>query len=228
VSLLEKKRAEGYDALWDKVCEFAETEAIDIAMPRCAKRQTKRANAPAETPKEYWKRNLFYPFLDHLISELKDRLCKPKPRLMAQHLLSHNITKLTPSAWNIIKEEYGPVLPHPERADAELALWKQSIEDNTVLTHKDIPETLDETYQLFPNIYSILKVLLTMPVSTSSAERSFSTLRRLKTYLRNTMGGERLTALALMNIHQKKAISPEQVLRDFDSTGYRRIALAFK
>ena len=37
---------------------------------------------------------------------------------------------------------------------------------------------------MFPNIHTILKVLLTMPISAASAERSFSGLRRLKTYLR--------------------------------------------
>jgi len=36
-----------------------------------------------------------------------------------------------------------------------------------------------------PNIFKLLEILVVLPVSTSANERSFSTLRRLKTYLRN-------------------------------------------
>jgi len=43
--------------------------------------------------------------------------------------------------------------------------------------------------------YWLFKVFVT------SYERPFSTLRRLKTCVRNSMGEERLTGLAMMNIH---------------------------
>ena len=66
-----------------------------------------------------------------------------------------------------------------------------------------------------------------MPVSTASAERSFSVLKRLKTYLRNTMGAERLSSLALLNIHPSREVNVENVLRSFDASGHRRIALVF-
>ena len=66
-----------------------------------------------------------------------------------------------------------------------------------------------------------------MPVTTATAERSLSTLQRLKTYLRNTMGDKRLSALAIMNIHSKHQISVEKVFKDFDSSGHRRIAIIF-
>jgi hypothetical protein len=55
-------------------------------------------------------------------------------------------------------------------------------------------ETLNGTNQnLYPNIYAIVTVLITMPVSSASSERSFSAMRRVKnTCLRATMGDERL------------------------------------
>ena len=53
-------------------------------------------------------------------------------------------------------------------------------------------ETLNVTNQdLYPNIYAIFTVLITMPVSSASSERSFSAMRRVKTCLRATMGDER-------------------------------------
>ena len=60
-------------------------------------------------------------------------------------------------------------------------------------------EHCDPAY--FSNASVLLTVLATLPVTTCSAERSFSVLRILKTYLRARMGEERLTGLALMYIH---------------------------
>jgi hypothetical protein len=45
-------------------------------------------------------------------------------------------------------------------------------------------ETLNVTNQnLYPNIYAILTVLITMPVSSVSSERSLSAMLRVKTVL---------------------------------------------
>jgi hypothetical protein len=43
---------------------------------------------------------------------------------------------------------------------------------------------------------------MTLPVSTASCERLFWCLKRLKNYLRSTMGHERLTSLALIYIER--------------------------
>jgi len=40
-----------------------------------------------------------------------------------------------------------------------------------------------------------------VPVTSATAERSFSSLRRLKTYLRNTMGQGRLNNVTILNTH---------------------------
>jgi hypothetical protein len=45
---------------------------------------------------------------------------------------------------------------------------------------------------------TVLLILYTMPASTATTERSFSVLRRLKTYLRTTMLQDSLTSLAVL------------------------------
>lgn len=57
----------------------------------------------------------------------------------------------------------------------------------------------------------LLIILATFPVTTSASERSFSTLRRLKSYLRNIVGENRLNDLALMNIYRDIPISTAEV-----------------
>ena len=50
--------------------------------------------------------------------------------------------------------------------------------------------------------------MMVLPVTSYEAERSFSTLRRLKTYLHTTMSQERLNGLALLNIYKSTTYIP--------------------
>lgn len=54
--------------------------------------------------------------------------------------------------------------------------------------------------------------MATLPVTTCSCERSFSSLKFLKNYLRNSTGDDRLNGLALMYIHPEIHISEDEVL----------------
>jgi len=75
---------------------------------------------------------------------------------------------------------------------------------------------------MFPNMYQLLKLILVLPVSTATAERSFSSLRRLKTYLRNSTSESRLVGLALLSIHRDIDISDDQILDTFANSGKAR------
>ena len=77
-------------------------------------------------------------------------------------------------------------------------------------------ETLNVTNQdLHPNIYAIFILLITMPVSSASSERSFSAIRCVKNSLRATMGDERLSNLSLLHIHRTRNLSVEDVINKF-------------
>ena len=52
---------------------------------------------------------------------------------------------------------------------------------------------------LFPNLATLLKIFLTLPCTTCDAECSFSIVRRIKTYLRNTMTQHWLNHCCLLN-----------------------------
>ena len=60
-----------------------------------------------------------------------------------------------------------------------------------------------DTLKFFPELLKVLKIFATLPVTSCEAERSFSTLKRLKTFIRSTMGEERLNSLAVLNIHRE-------------------------
>jgi hypothetical protein len=88
------------------------------------------------------------------------------------------------------------------------------------------PSHLCETLELvskkwYPHLYCILKIYLTMPPSTATTERSFSVLKRVKTYLRATMWQDRLSVLALLHIHRD--IQPPLDAVVFNNTRQRKL-----
>jgi hypothetical protein len=59
-----------------------------------------------------------------------------------------------------------------------------------------------DVQQLFPQVKELLILLTVNPASSATAERSFSCLRRLKTWLRTTMSQQRLNSSAVCNTHR--------------------------
>ena len=64
----------------------------------------------------------------------------------------------------------------------------------------EILNFLNRNHLPFPNLAIALRILLTIPVSVASSERSFSKLKLIKTYLRSSMSQERLVNLAMISI----------------------------
>ncbi|KAL4092295.1 hypothetical protein QTP88_026820 [Uroleucon formosanum] len=70
---------------------------------------------------------------------------------------------------------------------------------------------------VYPYVDIALRMYLCCPVSNTSAERSFSVLKRVKSYLRSSMNDNRLNNLAILNIECEitKSISYNEVIEDF-------------
>lgn len=77
---------------------------------------------------------------------------------------------------------------------------------------------------MFPNILVAYRVLLTIPITVASAERSFSKLKLIKSYLRTSMTQDRLNGLAILSIEKNmlKNIDVEHIIDDFASKNARR------
>jgi hypothetical protein len=78
---------------------------------------------------------------------------------------------------------------------------------------------------MFTEVERLTRLLLTLPASNAEAERSFSCLRRLKTFLRNSMSQQRLNHVAVLNVHKERldAVSLEVIAAEFiERCDYRR------
>jgi hypothetical protein len=104
----------------------------------------------------------------------------------------------------------------PTRANIELVSDFYGIDSELLGSEKNVFENIDADYpdperknvakierRMFENgVYEVLPVVYkvflgTIPATSCSAERSFSALHLLKTYLRSTMGQKRLNSIAV-------------------------------
>ena len=128
-------------------------------------------------------------------------------------------------SFSLFADPFKDDFPCPKVLEAELDLWetywlesKDCLPDNISSTLKRIP------VNGFNNIKVSRRILGTSPVTTYTCERSFSAMRRLKTYARSTMVSERLNGIALMHVHQEIFPDVEKVI-DLFSTKNRRLSV---
>lgn len=71
----------------------------------------------------------------------------------------------------------------------------------------------------FSQVMVVMKLLLVLPATNASSERSFSTLRRVKTYLRSTMTQLRLNNLMVVHTYKEEAdtLDLDAVINEFST-----------
>ena len=206
--------------VWTRVNHLASATGITVVKPRTARVQCHRANAGAsdQSCSDYYKVNVYYPFVDHVISELDTRFSDHHEGLVAvQYLVPTLLSKLTQEKVELIKQYYGQYLSFEEREvlDTEITKWKKSFEGILIGEESNhVNATLSKcSPQIFPTLHKIFTIFLTTPVGSVSCERSFSALRRLKLWTRSTMREDRLSGLAMILIHRNTEYipSPEEI-----------------
>jgi len=79
----------------------------------------------------------------------------------------------------------------------------------------------------FPNVETILKIFLTLPICNASGERTFSVLKRVKNYLRNSLSQSHLTSLSMMFIENDvvQKLDYELLIDNFSKQKSRKVHL---
>lgn len=99
-------------------------------------------------------------------------------------------------------------------------------------TKTNLPSTLSDTlkaivhnHQFYPNITTILQVLLTTPVTSATVERANSALRFVKSAFRSTMSEERFNALVLLYVHSDIELDYDVIVNKYANKYPRRMLL---
>ena len=79
---------------------------------------------------------------------------------------------------------------------------------------------------MFCEVNKFLELFLLMPVTSATAERSFSGLRRLKTFLRTSMSQELLNSLVILHVHKclTRELDVTKAAKEFVSRSQYRLS----
>ena len=79
---------------------------------------------------------------------------------------------------------------------------------------------------LASEVHKLLKLYLTVPITSSTSERTFSVMKRLLTYLRSTMSEKRLNNCMLLHIHKDitDTLSNMDIAKEFISIKTDRLS----
>ncbi|XP_008185846.1 zinc finger MYM-type protein 1-like [Acyrthosiphon pisum] len=207
---LRKKAEAEFKEIYTEVNRKCETLGVAITIPRLTKNQKHKSNFTTNSSEEYFRLSIYIPFLDSFSNQLRERFLAHKSLVKNFSCLLSVQDDDEENFVELIKIYAEDIVVDEKSAKGEFLVWKQQIKKSTP---KHVIDALHNYNSIiFPTIHRLLVILATFPVTTSTSERSFSTLRRLKTYLRNTVGENRLNGLALMNIHRDIPISTAEVI----------------
>jgi hypothetical protein len=108
--------------------------------------------------------------------------------------------------------------------------FKNEIKNSKHLTYSELLRNFlnkEKLSKILPNFSTLFRIYLKFPISSATGERSFSCLKRIKTWLRNTIGQERLSSLAILNIEKDILINLDEVGRKFCEIKDGRIKFLF-
>ena len=205
---------------YKSVLELAKKVKVDEIKLHTGAIQRNRNNIPSESVSDYFKKVVTMPLLDYLTTQLNQRFDSacvtvysglviiPSKIISMVHQNVPWREKFRPSA-----KFHESDLPCYKALDAELDLWETYWLNNTSFHPDNISSRLKSiNFSSFSNIKMCLRILGTLPVTTCTCERSFSSMRRLKNYTRSTMVSEKLNGIALMHVHQEIIPDTEKVI----------------
>ena len=214
----DSRNEECWERLWKKATQLASTLEVTIEKPRAARAQIHRGNAGSvdQSSSTYYRLNVFYPFIDHVITELETRFLHDHEGLVAlQHLIPISLRDISEDQLKSIQDYYGKFLSLNEREDlvTDIMKWKKKYEN---VAQQEKPKSIslalsDCSPQTFPVLHKLFIIYLATPVGSVSCEISFSALRRLKLWTRSSMKEERLSGLAMMLVHRGTDYIPNPI-----------------
>ena len=115
-------------------------------------------------------------------------------------------------------------LNYREASDSVICLYCSHAFDNKLLTNALYKRAIHDVIALV-QVVTLVKLVLVMPAINAISERSFSAMRRTKTYLRSTMLQECLNATIVLHVHKEStdALNLQRLSNEFVSkSNYRK------
>ncbi|XP_020967592.1 uncharacterized protein LOC110266888 [Arachis ipaensis] len=240
-SLIQQLRDSSWGALLEKVSSFCNDHAIQIPDMGASFSDIIRSRRKKDvvTVEHHYRVDIFTSVIDFQLKELNSRFSEQATELL---ILS---TSLDPkdafklfsvcNIYNLAKNFYSLDFSKQEKIqlDYELQHYELDVvkapDFQNLSTLAELCQKLTETGKsnIYPLIDRLIRLVLTLPVTTATTERAFSAMKIIKTRLRNKMEDEFLADCMIVYIEKEIAskFTSEMIIDDFSSMKHRRASL---
>lgn len=190
------KKREQFKNIWDK------TENMGLG----PERKRMRINDVGDRETSY--RRLYVEIFDNILQQMNSRFQNFSELKFVElcnfNVSNYNSSKFPTEAFNSLRLNYGNFFDIPA-LHSQLSV----VYESTDISDKEIPRNLLNflnTTGLNESLCEVVKLcelVLTIPATSSSVERSFSVLKRIKSFTRNSTSEDRLSKLALLSIEKE-------------------------
>ncbi|XP_065903857.1 zinc finger MYM-type protein 1-like [Dysidea avara] len=207
---------ESFHLFWEKVSLFANSlEVDDPQLPRRRKRPNRYEEGTStgdfpSNPKEVF-RPQYFEAIDLVTACIKDRFDQPGYKVYHQAeelILKASRKEPFNSELEFVikfyKDDFEQCLLEAQLSTFGLDFKYDGKSNISILDVKEYFQSLSTSQRaLLSEVSRLLQIILVMPATNATSERSFSALRRVKSYLRNSMGQARLNSLMVLHVHKE-------------------------
>ncbi|KAL5567879.1 hypothetical protein UlMin_024454 [Ulmus minor] len=216
---LQMMRDTGWNSLVDAVSDFCVEQNIDVLNMEnmyCAQGKSRR-KAPKLTNMHYYHVDFFNAVIDLQLQELNSRFNEANTELLL--CLACLSTNNSFSAFDKRKLIRLAQLYSYDFSTVDL----RGLE-NQLQTYFDDLRSNDKKHEVYPLVYLLIKLALTLPVATASVERVFSAMNIVKNQMRNKMGDQWLNDCLTVYLEKDvfNAIDNEPIIQRFQNMKTRR------
>ena len=232
-TLCSLRTEESYNLFWEKATTVA--KSVDVGKPEVPRQRKvpKRyddglATATFHDSPKLFYRLLYYEAIDNIVSGLKNRFEQPwykvycnLEQLLTKACQGKDFEEEFQFICSFYTDDFQPELlraqlltlgvvferTYKEAHDAHLSTTEITIFDVRVYFQSLSIGQRDLLYQAC----RVLQLVLVMPATNATSERSFSALRSVKGYLRSTMSQQRLNNLMVLHVHKERTDSLNEV-----------------
>ena len=212
-SLKSVRDDSSFELFWQRVC--ASAEEVDVDKPTLPRRRKvprriddgEAATFP-ETVEDYY-RPIYFEAIDLITSCLADRFDQPGYKtygkvqaLLLKAAASQPYDEELKFVLSFYGSDFDPPLlsTHLEIFSQNFSKQQATVSDIISFFKGCSPGQVDLMHQ----VSKLVRLLIVMPATNAQSERSFSAVRRIKTYLRSSMSQKRLNNLMLLHVHKSE------------------------
>lgn len=216
-----------FTKLYSKIKEFSNDHHIDItSAPRPRRKTTVSTRLDNSfilstigikevlTDEEKFRTNIYYPVIDSILVELNNRFSNENMEIL------DSMSALFPGHNNFLNINVLRVFS--SHVDVDLsALHNEILVLKPMLKCTKLQSIIDLYFKIlplkeaFPTMLSLIISAMTIPVSSTTCERTFSKMKLIKTTARNTMSDSRLSDLCVLAVERDFDVNFDRVIDDF-------------